>query len=241
MSAARAQVTARAEDAATIEGLRRELATSRIENERLSGLRASPYSAAADRTAGEIALLDSKAELTPEAARIFTGWFESALAAGPPHPTKGGWLGREAAARLFSAVTAVALSVESLPIERLFEEYAATGRRRAPRGHDGEEAGPEEPPADGPGDGTDDSAVGGRGVETDHRRVARAEAEEKQEDEEKEEEGLVLDEYLRFYRDACRKQPELVRESIGRMRHRPLPPSPEPTAQQQQQPRIVET
>ena len=78
----------RAEDAATIESLRRELATSRIENERLSGLRASPYSAAADRTAGEIALLDSKAELTPEAARIFTGWFESALAAGPAHPTE---------------------------------------------------------------------------------------------------------------------------------------------------------
>ena len=157
----------RAEDAATIESLRRELATSRIENERLSGLRASPYSAAADRTAGEIALLDSKAELTPEAARIFTGWFESALAAGPPHPTEGGWLGREAAARLFSAVTAVTLSVGSLPIERLFEEYAATGRRRGRGGQDAEERDPEEPAADGPGDGTHDSAVGCRGVETD--------------------------------------------------------------------------
>ena len=229
----------RAEDAAAIEGLRRELATSRIENERLSGLRASPYSAAADRTAGEIALLDSKAELTPEAARIFTGWFESALAAGPPHPTEGGWLGREAAARLFSAVTAVALSVESLPIERLFEEYAATGRRRARGGQGAEERDPEEPAGGGPGDGAGDPAVGGRGAEADESRHRRAEAEEKQEGEEKEEEGLVLEEYLRFYRDACRKQPELVRESIGRMRQRPPPPSPEPAPAQRQ--RTVET
>ena len=229
----------RTEDAATIESLRRELATSRIENERLSGLRASPYSAAADRTAGEIALLDSKAELTPEAARIFTGWFESALAAGPAHATEGGWLGREAAARLFSAVTAVTLSVGSLPIERLFEEYAATGRRRGRGGQDAEEAGPEDPAAGGPGDGTDDSAVGGRGPEADRGRARPAEAEQKQVDEENEDEGLVLEEYLRFYRDACRKQPELVRESIGRMRMRPPPPSPEPAQSPQQ--RTVDT
>ena len=58
-------------------------------------------------------------------------------------------------------------------------------------------------------------------------------------DEENEDEGLVLEEYLRFYRDACRKQPELVRESIGRMRQRPPPPSPEPAPAQQQ--RTVET